>query len=109
MVDENHPVMEGIPDLTLNTHFNELMVLCETIVDFENLKDNGFNFSETLKLQGWKSFFERNKGPAHEWPNPENGPNWPVRYTFATRSPSERSLHARLAKLTDNRKFRASF
>lgn len=34
-------------------------MLCETIVDFKNLKKNGFYFSETLELQGWKTFFER--------------------------------------------------
>lgn len=40
MADENHPVMEGIPELTLNIPANELMVLYETIIDFKNLKDN---------------------------------------------------------------------
>ena len=59
MVDENHPVMEGIPELTLNTPVDELMLLCQTIMDFKNLKENGFYFSETLEFQGWKSFFER--------------------------------------------------
>lgn len=54
--------MEGIPELTLNTHVDELMVLCETIVDFENLKEIGFDFFETLAFQGWNSFFERLKG-----------------------------------------------
>lgn len=58
MADENHPVMEGIPELTLNAPVNDLTVLCETIVDFKNLKDNGFDFYETLKFQGWKSLFE---------------------------------------------------
>lgn len=38
------------------------MVLCETIFDFKNLKDNGFNLSETLELQGWKAFFEELTG-----------------------------------------------
>lgn len=59
MDEENNPVMEGIPELTLNIHVDELMVLCEIIVDFKNLKDNGFEFSETLEFQGWKGFFER--------------------------------------------------
>lgn len=51
MVNENHPVMEGIPELTLNTLVDELMVLYDTIVDFKNLKDNGFDFSKTLEFQ----------------------------------------------------------
>lgn len=29
---------------------------------FENLKDNGFDFFETMAFQGWNSFFERLKG-----------------------------------------------
>lgn len=55
--------MEGIPELTLNTLVDELMVLCETIMDFKNLKDNGFDFFETLAFQGWNSFFEKLKVP----------------------------------------------
>lgn len=62
MADENYPVMEGIPELTLNTPINELMVVYETIVDFKNLKHNGFDFSKTLEFQGWKVFFERLTG-----------------------------------------------
>lgn len=59
MADENHPVMEGIPELTLNIPVDELMVLCETIVDLKNMKNNGFGFYETLEFQGWKGFFKR--------------------------------------------------
>lgn len=40
-------------------------MLCETIVDFKNLKDNGFNFFETLEVQEWKGFFERLFGPVY--------------------------------------------
>lgn len=65
MADENNPLMEGIPELTLHTTVNELMVLWETVVDFKNLKDNGFDFSKTLDLQGWKTFFERLTGPVY--------------------------------------------
>lgn len=66
MADENHHLMEGIPELTLNTHINKLMVLCETIMDFKNLKYNGFEFSETLELQGWENSFEIRTG--HVYP-----------------------------------------
>ena len=58
MADENHHVIEVIPKLTLYTCVNELTVLYETIVDFKNLKDNGFDYSETLERQEWKGFFE---------------------------------------------------
>lgn len=62
MANENNPIMEGIPELTLHTLVNELMTICETIVDFKNLKQNGFDFSETLELQGCKTFFKRLTG-----------------------------------------------
>lgn len=65
MADENHPVLEGIPVLTLHTPVSELMMLCETNIDFKNLKNNGFDFSESLELQGWKTFFERLTGPVY--------------------------------------------
>lgn len=41
------------------------MVLCETIVDFKNMKDNGSDFSKTLEFQGWKVFFERLTGSVY--------------------------------------------
>lgn len=41
------------------------MALCETTVDFENLKEIGFDFFDTLAFQGWKSFFEILKGPVY--------------------------------------------
>lgn len=65
MVDESNPILEGIPKLTLHSPVNDLMVLYETIVDFNNLKENGFDFFETLELQGWKTFFERLTGPVY--------------------------------------------
>lgn len=58
-VTKNNPTLKGISELTIHTPVNELMVLCETIIDFKNLKENGFDFTETLGLQGWKTFFER--------------------------------------------------
>lgn len=51
--------MEEILELTLNIPVDDLMVLCETIMDFKNLKDNDFDFSKTLELQGRKGLFER--------------------------------------------------
>lgn len=57
--------MEGIPEITLNTLVDELVVLYETIIDFKNLNDNDFDFSETLKFQGWNAFFKRLIGPVY--------------------------------------------
>lgn len=57
--------MEGIPEFNLNTFVHELMVLCKIIVDFKNRKDNGFDCSKTLELQGWKNFCKRLTGPMY--------------------------------------------
>lgn len=57
--------MEGLPELTLNTLVDELMVLCETIVEFKNLKDKFFDFSKTLELQRWKALLKRLTGPIY--------------------------------------------
>lgn len=40
-------------------------MLCETIVDFKNPKENGFDFTKTLNVQGWNKFFERLTGPVY--------------------------------------------
>lgn len=62
---ESNTMLEGLPELTLHTPINELMVLYETIVDFKNLKENDFDFTKTLELQGWKIFFERLRDPIY--------------------------------------------
>lgn len=62
---ESNTILERIPELTLHTPMNELMVLCETIADFKNLKENGFDFTKTLDIQGWKTFFERLTGSVY--------------------------------------------
>lgn len=41
------------------------MALYETIVDFKNLKDNGFDLTGTLEFQGWNTLFERLTGPVY--------------------------------------------
>lgn len=40
----------------------ELEVLCESIVDFDNLKLNEFDLFEDIAKQKWESFFNRLKG-----------------------------------------------
>lgn len=51
------------PELKLTTPTNKLEVLCELMVDFENLKDNGFDFLDDVKIQGWEKYFDRLQGP----------------------------------------------
>lgn len=65
VADENHPVIEVLSEITLNTPVEEIMVLNEIIVDFKNLTDNDFDFFETLAFQGWNTFFERLTGPTY--------------------------------------------
>lgn len=34
-------------------------------MDFENLKENGFDLIDGVNSQGWKGFFDRLKGPVY--------------------------------------------
>ena len=54
---ESNNMLEGIPELTFHTSVNELTMLCETIIDLKNLKDNCFDLTEELRLQGWETYF----------------------------------------------------
>lgn len=49
--------------LILTTPINELEVLCELLVGFENLKDNGLNLLSVVKFQGWEKYFDHLQGP----------------------------------------------
>ena len=55
------------PIRTLLTPVNNLEVLCELIVDFESLQENGFNLYEDVTAQGWNKYFD-----------PQLGPNFPI-------------------------------
>ena len=45
------------------TSVDNLEVLCELIVDFESLQENGFNLYEDVTAQGWNRYFDRLLGP----------------------------------------------
>ena len=51
------------PYRTLLTPIKNLEVLSELIVDFNSLKENGFDLSEEVKAQGWEKYFDRLVGP----------------------------------------------
>ena len=51
------------PIRTLLTLVDSLEVLCELIIDFESLKENGFDLSEDVTAQGWNRYFDRLLGP----------------------------------------------
>lgn len=50
---------------TMFTPMDKLDVQCENFVDFESLAENGFDFREQVKFQGWEKFFERLPGPVY--------------------------------------------
>lgn len=52
---------EGIQELTLSTPFTQLEILCELLVDFKNIKVNGFDLIDWVKTQNWEGFFDRLK------------------------------------------------
>lgn len=43
------------PKLTLTTLADKLEFLCELLVEFENMKDNGFDLLTDVQFQGWIS------------------------------------------------------
>lgn len=57
--------MEDISDISLSTPVDELEVLFETIVDFDNLKKNGFDLSIDVATHGWEVYFNKLKGSVY--------------------------------------------
>ena len=51
------------PTRTLLTPVKNLEVLSELIVDFESLKENGFDLTAEVKTQRWERYFDRLVGP----------------------------------------------
>ncbi|XP_058752247.1 uncharacterized protein LOC131625404 [Vicia villosa] len=43
----------------------ELEVLCELMVDFDNLREHDFNLKANMMVQGWNNFFDRLIGPVY--------------------------------------------
>lgn len=48
---------------TMFTPVDDLEVLCEMLVDFKSLADNGFDFYNVVLFQGWEKYFDRLVGP----------------------------------------------
>ena len=65
MYQQQEQVKEGLQEITLSTLVIELKVLCEMIIDFDNIKANGFDLTEGVKFQGWEEFFNHPKGPVY--------------------------------------------
>lgn len=58
-------VLDRPPYINLATPFKTLDVLCESLVDFDNMKLNGVDLTEKLKKQGWETYFQRLYGPIY--------------------------------------------
>ena len=58
-------ILDCEPHIHLATPFDKLEVLCETLVDFENMKRNGVDLTKELKMQGWENYFQRLYGPVY--------------------------------------------
>lgn len=52
-----------IPERTLLTPVDQLEVLCELMVDFKSLSENGYDFHRSVHFQGWEKYFDRLIGP----------------------------------------------
>ncbi|KAL5076615.1 hypothetical protein RYX36_015599 [Vicia faba] len=52
-----------VPLRTLLTPVKNLEVLSELIIDFESLKENGFDLTEEIRAQKWERYFDRLVGP----------------------------------------------
>ena len=58
------------PTRTLLTPIDTLEVLCELIVDFESMKENGHDLTPDVEFQGWTKYFDRLIGPVFlKWLN----------------------------------------
>ncbi|XP_050876871.1 eukaryotic translation initiation factor 4 gamma-like [Lathyrus oleraceus] len=56
-------ILDREPHIHLETPFDKLEFLCETLVDFENMKRNGVDLTKELKNQGWENYFQCLYGP----------------------------------------------
>ncbi|XP_050908526.1 uncharacterized protein LOC127122190 [Lathyrus oleraceus] len=60
-------ILEREPHIHLSTPFDKLEVLSESLVDFDNMKRNGIDLTEELRMQGWETYFQRLYGPVYTY------------------------------------------
>lgn len=58
-------VVDRPPHINLAMPFEKLEVLCESLVDFDNLKRNDIDLTEELEKQGWGNYFKRLHDPVY--------------------------------------------
>src|ERR1044072_322202 len=64
-IDENH-IARRPAQVHCNMRFDDLVVLKELRVDFNNINSNGFDLREEMIFQGWENYFARLHGPVYE-------------------------------------------
>ncbi|XP_050896337.1 uncharacterized protein LOC127103091 [Lathyrus oleraceus] len=60
-------ILDREPHIYLATPFEKLEVLCESLVDFENMKRNGVDLTKELRMQGWETYFQRLYDPVYTY------------------------------------------
>src|SRR3954469_8617879 len=63
LLNETH--QELSPVVACSTLKDDLNVLCELMVDFDNLEANQFHLKEDIIFQGWTSLFAEFVGPVY--------------------------------------------
>ena len=58
-------ILDRSSHINLSTPFEKLKVLCEMLVDFENLKKNGMDLTQEMENQGWENYFKCLYGPIY--------------------------------------------
>lgn len=58
-------VLDRPPHINLATPFEKLEVLCELLVDFDNLKENGIDLNQEMENQGWANYFNHLYSPIY--------------------------------------------
>ena len=60
-------ILDREPHIHLAMPFEKLKVLYESLVDFDNMKRNGIDLTEELRMQGWETYFQRLYGPVYTY------------------------------------------
>ncbi|XP_058725785.1 uncharacterized protein LOC131597087 [Vicia villosa] len=63
--EQDHQQHQNVPQKTCLIPMDELEVLAEMMVDFDNLEEHDIHLTEDKKFQGWENFFYRLCGPVY--------------------------------------------
>ncbi|XP_058774791.1 uncharacterized protein LOC131649061 [Vicia villosa] len=63
--EQDQQQQQNVPQKTCLIPLNELEVIVEMMVDFNNLEKHDIHLTEDMKFQGWEAFFYRLCGPVY--------------------------------------------